>query len=58
MSLLFVSHSSHDVASASRVADWLGARGFQSLFLDFDPEQGIPAGRNWQARARRTLATG
>jgi WD40 repeat protein len=48
MTLLFVSHSSEDDASASRVADWLAERGFQSLFLDFDPVRGIPAGRNWE----------
>jgi ABC-type multidrug transport system fused ATPase/permease subunit len=48
MTLLFVSRSSEDNASASRVANWLEARGFQSLFLDFDPARGIPAGRNWE----------
>jgi WD40 repeat protein len=48
MSLLFVSHSSEDDASASHVSSWLAEQGFQSLFLDFDPEQGIPAGRNWE----------
>jgi hypothetical protein len=38
MTLLFVSHSSDDNATALRVADWLAQRGFQSLFLDFDPD--------------------
>src|SRR4051794_8242652 len=48
MTLLFVSHSSEDGASALRVTEWLAERGFQSLFLDFDPVRGIPSGRNWE----------
>src|SRR4051812_21613642 len=48
MSLLFVSHSSEGDAGATRVAAFLDDRGFGSLFLDFDPAQGIPAGRNWE----------
>jgi hypothetical protein len=60
MASLFVSHSSHDRSAA----EWLGARlraaGFAALFVDFDPEQGIPAGRNWErelyAQLRRTEA--
>jgi WD40 repeat protein len=48
MTLLFVSHSSDDNATALRVADWLAQQGFQSLFLDFDPGRGIAPGRNWE----------
>jgi WD40 repeat protein len=33
---------------ASEVAERLQQRGYQSLFLDFDPADGIPAGRNWE----------
>jgi len=30
------------------VKDWLRAAGFVTVFLDFDPEHGIPVGRNWE----------
>lgn len=60
VTLIFVSHSSADDASAKYVADWLTSRGFRALFLDFDPAQGIPAGRNWEqelyARLRQAAA--
>jgi WD40 repeat protein/energy-coupling factor transporter ATP-binding protein EcfA2 len=60
MASLFVSHSSRDRAAAASVAERLGREGFVALFLDFDPAQGIPAGRNWErelyARLRKTDA--
>lgn len=52
---LFISHSSRDRAVAERVADHLRSEGFASLFLDFDPEQGIPAGRDWQHEIQSQL---
>jgi WD40 repeat protein len=48
MSLLFISHSSRDNEPAGRLAQALSARGVRSVFLDFDPEHGIPAGRDWK----------
>jgi hypothetical protein len=45
---LFISHSSSDRDAAERLEKRLHAEGFAALFLDFDPEQGIPAGRNWE----------
>jgi WD40 repeat protein len=48
MSGLFVSHSSSDQAATTRVSERLRAEGIEALFVDFDPEQGIPAGRNWE----------
>jgi len=45
---LFISHSSSDRDAAERLAERLLAEGFDALFLDFDPERGIPAGRNWE----------
>ncbi|MFN9637033.1 MAG: TIR domain-containing protein, partial [Synechococcaceae cyanobacterium] len=56
MSTIFISHSSEDNAWAERIRDWLqGSENkqqpdyrYQSLFLDFDPEQGIPVGRSWR----------
>jgi formylglycine-generating enzyme required for sulfatase activity len=56
MSTIFISHSSEDNAWAERICDWLQGSAnkqqpdyrYQSLFLDFDPEQGIPVGRSWR----------
>src|SRR3954463_289248 len=60
MASLFISHSSRDRAAAERVRERLRAEGFAALFLDFDPEQGIPAGRSWErelyAQLRKTDA--
>src|SRR4051812_1112697 len=48
MASAFVSHSSRDRAVTEWVVARLRAAGFAALFVDFDPEQGIPAGRNWE----------
>src|ERR671926_355120 len=60
MASVFVSHSSRDRAVTERVAARLRAAGLAALFVDFDPEQGIPAGRSWErelyAQLRRTDA--
>ena len=48
MGLLFISHSSADNDAALAFGARLRACGFEALFLDFDPEHGIPAGRNWE----------
>jgi energy-coupling factor transporter ATP-binding protein EcfA2 len=60
MAAVFVSHSSRDRALTEWVLERLKAAGFAALFIDFDPEQGIPAGRNWErelyAQLRRTDA--
>src|SRR4051812_8633361 len=60
MASVFVSHSSRDRAVTERVVARLRAAGFAALFVDFDPEQGIPAGRNWErelyAQLRRSDA--
>jgi hypothetical protein len=57
---LFISHSSSDRDAAQRLGERLRAEGFGALFLDFDPDQGIPAGRNWErelyAQLRKTDA--
>jgi hypothetical protein len=49
MATLFVSHSSRDLAATKRVVERLSAEGFAALFLDFDPVDGIPAGRTWES---------
>src|SRR3954462_5055583 len=60
MAAVFVSHSSRDRAVTERVVARLRAAGFAALFIDFNPDQGIPAGRNWErelyAQLRRTDA--
>ena len=45
---LFVSHSGEDRTVALMLHEQLRLAGFEGLFLDFDPERGIPAGRNWE----------
>src|ERR671916_1030898 len=60
MAAVFVSHSSRDRAVTEQVMQRLRAAGFAALFVDFDPEQGIPAGRSWErelyAQLRKTDA--
>src|SRR4051812_4157340 len=48
MASVFVSHSSRDRAVTDRVVQRLRAAGFAALFVDVDPEHGIPAGRSWE----------
>ena len=48
VSAIFISHSSADATVADELARRLEAEGHRSVFLDFDPERGIPAGRNWE----------
>jgi len=49
MTSLFISHSSRDRVAAQRVHQWLRDAGYQALFLDSDPSDGIPAGCRWEA---------
>ena len=48
MSAIFISHSSADNEAATDLNKRLEQQGHHSVFLDFDPEQGIPAGTNWE----------
>lgn len=48
MSDIFVSHSSADNAAAAELKARLAGEGHDSVFLDFDPAAGIPAGRDWE----------
>ena len=48
MSAIFISHSSKDNAWAERITTWLKEQGYEGIFLDFDPQVGIPAGRDWK----------
>ncbi len=40
---------------AAEVKAWLEGEGHGSVFLDFDPEVGIPAGRSWEQELYRQL---
>ncbi|MEM7543976.1 MAG: TIR domain-containing protein [Pseudomonadota bacterium] len=48
MGSIFISHSSRDNAAAAEMRARLNEFGHNSLFLDFDPSDGIPAGRSWE----------
>ncbi|WP_294533367.1 toll/interleukin-1 receptor domain-containing protein [uncultured Rhodoblastus sp.] len=48
MSRIFLSHSSKDDFSAVAVRDWLGEEGWNDVFLDLDPAQGIHPGQRWE----------
>jgi hypothetical protein len=50
MPTIFFSHSSRDDAMASAVVDWLRARGFDDIFVDYDS---IRAGDKWTETLRR-----
>jgi len=55
VSAIFISHSSRDAAAAEEVLARLREHGHRSVFLDFDPENGIPAGRDWEQELYRRL---
>ena len=57
MSVLFISHSSKDNEASAQVRDWLVSQGHNSIFLDFDPQDGIPSGRNWEQELYHQLRT-
>jgi WD40 repeat protein len=48
MSSIFLSHSSKDNAIAGQLKTCLTEWGHRSVFLDFDPADGIPMGRDWE----------
>ena len=48
MARIFISHSSRNNDRAREVASWLAANGWDDIFLDLDPEQGIAPGEKWK----------
>src|SRR4051794_31065195 len=48
MSRIFFSHRASDRESTKRLMEWLAEKGFECFFLDFDPVDGIPIGRDWE----------
>jgi hypothetical protein len=55
MSAIFLSHSSKDKAVTAELKEHLEGQGHRSIFLDFDPEDGIPAGRDWEQELYQRL---
>jgi hypothetical protein len=43
-----ISPNSSDRDATQSLAERLGVEGFAALFLDFEPQQGILAGRKWE----------
>ena len=50
MSRIFVSHSSKDNFKAVALGDWLFENGWDDVFLDLDPAQGIHPGERWERK--------
>ncbi|WP_128436367.1 TIR domain-containing protein [Streptomyces cyaneus] len=48
MTSLFISFGGQDRVKATQIRDRLRGEGYEALFLDFDPSDGIPAGRRWE----------
>lgn len=57
MSAIFISHSSRDNELASELGARLKEQGHRSVFLDFDPAEGIPGGRDWEQELYQQLRT-
>ena len=55
MSNIFISHNSKDNDFAQKVINYLDSIGHKSLYLDFDPRHGNPAGCNWEKELSRLL---
>jgi formylglycine-generating enzyme required for sulfatase activity len=55
MSSIFLSHSSKDNGIALDLKARLEQMGHQSVFLDFDSEDGIPVGREWEKELHAKL---
>jgi hypothetical protein len=48
MSRIFLSHSAKDDFAAVALRDWLNENGWDDVFLDLDPVQGIQPGQRWE----------
>jgi hypothetical protein len=56
MVTIFISHSSQDNDKVAELHRRLTEHGHLSVFLDFDPQQGIPATKNWESELFRHLS--
>src|SRR5262245_16446862 len=55
MARIFISHSSHNNAQALALRDWLVSQGWNDLFLDVHPTDGLVAAERWQAALRASI---
>jgi TIR domain len=55
MARIFISHSGRDNEAAERIITWLKGRGFDTAFLDFDKDSGIPPGADWERTLYREI---
>ena len=57
MSRIFISHNSADNKITEEIRLRLVAAGHTGVYVDFDPELGIPSGRDWEMELYRELRT-
>ena len=50
MTKIFISYASPDHSAVVELRDWLIQNGFDQVFYDQDPQQGIQAGEHWQEK--------
>jgi hypothetical protein len=55
MARIFISHSSRDTEVAARMKAWLESEKFETTFLDFDKDGGIPPGADWEKTLYREV---
>ncbi len=55
MARIFISHSSRNNAEALALRDWLVSQGWNDLFLDIHPTDGLVAAERWQAALRVSI---
>jgi WD40 repeat protein len=55
MARIFISHSSRDNNAAARMKSWLESEKFETTFLDFDGDGGIPPGADWEKTLYREV---
>ncbi|TDH59789.1 TIR domain-containing protein [Dankookia rubra] len=53
MARIFVSHASKNNSQAIALAKWLFAKGWNDVFLDLDPKEGLIVGERWQVALRQ-----
>ena len=56
MSAIFISHSGKNIELAVALRERMAAKGYRSVFLDVDRDDGIIAGEKWEQVLYRTLA--
>jgi len=52
---IFISHSSKNNAEALALRDWLVGQGWNDLFLDIHPTDGLVAAERWQSALRASM---